>query len=115
MPPLAPQYGVHIVQQGRRIMRSRHAQNLVLLEFPWVVVAQTLLNFGCESVEILILSDIELRQKLNQIKWPTVNEVAQLGSRHYAFEGRCFVLAVRLMMRTADIPAKLPHDIKEPW
>jgi predicted amidohydrolase len=47
--------------------------------------------------------------------WPTVNEVAQLASRHYAFEGRCFVLAVGLMMRTADIPAKLTHDIKEPW
>ncbi len=44
-----------------------------------------------------------------------MNEVAQLASRLYAFEGRCFVLAVGLMMRTADIPAKLAHDIKEPW
>jgi predicted amidohydrolase len=47
--------------------------------------------------------------------WPTVNEAAQLASRHYAFEGRCFVLAVGLMMRTADIPAKLAHEIKDPW
>jgi len=47
--------------------------------------------------------------------WPTVNEMAQLASRHYAFEGRCFVLAVGLMMRTTDIPARLPHDIKEHW
>jgi len=47
--------------------------------------------------------------------WPTVNEAAQLASRHYAFEGRCFVLAVGLMMRTADIPARLAHDVKELW
>ena len=47
--------------------------------------------------------------------WPTVNEIAQLASRHYAFEGRCFVLAVGLMMRTTDIPAKMPHDVTEPW
>ena len=47
--------------------------------------------------------------------WPTVNEVAQLASRHYAFEGRCYVLAVGLMMQTADIPATLGHEVKEPW
>ena len=47
--------------------------------------------------------------------WPTANEMAQLASRHYAFEGRCFVLAVGLMMRTADIPARLPHNIQEHW
>jgi nitrilase len=47
--------------------------------------------------------------------WPTVNEIAQLASQHYAFEGRCFVLAVGLMMRTSEIPAKLPHEVKEPW
>jgi predicted amidohydrolase len=47
--------------------------------------------------------------------WPTVNETAQLASRHYAFEGRCFVLAVGLMMPTRDIPSLLPHEVKEPW
>lgn len=47
--------------------------------------------------------------------WPTVNDMAQLASRHYAFEGRCFVLAVGLMMATADIPSGLPHEVKEPW
>lgn len=25
------------------------------------------------------------------------------------------MLAVGLMMRTTDIPAKLPHEVKEPW
>jgi nitrilase len=39
--------------------------------------------------------------------WPTVHELNQLCSRHYAFEGRCFVLAVGLMMRPLDLPAEL--------
>jgi nitrilase len=47
--------------------------------------------------------------------WPTVNEVAQLASRHYAFEGRCFVLAVGLMMPTSDIPSVLPHQVERQW
>ena len=57
----------------------------------------------------------EAREQIHVAVWPTVNEIAQLASRHYAFEGRCFVLAVGLMMRTADIPAKLPHAVKGPW
>jgi nitrilase len=36
--------------------------------------------------------------------WPTVHELHQLASRHYAFEGRCFVLAVGLMMAADDLP-----------
>src|SRR5260370_30573235 len=39
--------------------------------------------------------------------WPTVHELQQLCSRHYAFEGRCFVLAVGLMMPTRDLPPEL--------
>ena len=41
--------------------------------------------------------------------WPTVHELHQLASRHYAFEGRCFVLAVGLMMPSEDLPRDL-HD-----
>jgi predicted amidohydrolase len=47
--------------------------------------------------------------------WPTANEPAQLASRHYAFEGRCFVLVVGLMMPTLDIPSELPHQIQDMW
>lgn len=36
--------------------------------------------------------------------WPTVHDLHQLASRHYAFEGRCFVLAVGLLMPRADLP-----------
>src|SRR5258708_33904700 len=39
--------------------------------------------------------------------WPTVHELHQLCSRHYAFEGRCFVLAVGLMMPARDLPYEL--------
>jgi len=39
--------------------------------------------------------------------WPTVHELHQLCSRHYAFEGRCFVLAVGLMMPSHDLPSEL--------
>lgn len=38
--------------------------------------------------------------------WPTVHELHQLASRHYAFEGRCFVLAVGLMMPASDLPSE---------
>jgi nitrilase len=39
--------------------------------------------------------------------WPTVHELHQLASRHYAFEGRCFVMTVGLMMAAADVPQEL--------
>ncbi|HEX4165776.1 MAG TPA: nitrilase-related carbon-nitrogen hydrolase, partial [Bryobacteraceae bacterium] len=47
--------------------------------------------------------------------WPTVNEMAQLSSRHYAFEGRCFVMSVGLMMPAADLPRQLPHGVIDKW
>jgi predicted amidohydrolase len=39
--------------------------------------------------------------------FPTVHEMHQIASRQYAFEGRCFVLAVGLLMRVGDLPAAL--------
>lgn len=47
--------------------------------------------------------------------WPTVNEMAQLASRHYAFEGRCFVMSVGLMMPAAEVPRQLPHEVTDKW
>lgn len=35
--------------------------------------------------------------------WPTVRETYALASRHYAFEGRCFVLAAGMVQNTSDI------------
>ncbi len=42
--------------------------------------------------------------------WPTVKEMLQIASRHYAFEGRCFVLAAGSLMRASALPRELePH------
>jgi nitrilase len=43
--------------------------------------------------------------------WPTVHELHQLASRHYAFEGRCFVMTVGLMMPASDVPRELPRGV----
>lgn len=47
--------------------------------------------------------------------WPNVMEMHQLASRHYAFEGRCFVVAVGQMMKVKDIPKELktPKKLKK--
>jgi nitrilase len=39
--------------------------------------------------------------------WPTVHQMHQVASRHYAFEGRCFVLAAGMVMRVKDVPREL--------
>ena len=39
--------------------------------------------------------------------WPQVKEMNLVASRHYAFEGRCFVIACGLIMRASEIPAEL--------
>jgi len=36
--------------------------------------------------------------------WPSVKEMYQIASRHYAFEGRCFVIAAGGIMRRSDLP-----------
>ena len=42
--------------------------------------------------------------------WPTVHERLQLASRHYAFEGRCFVLAAGSLMPASSLPKELERD-----
>ena len=39
--------------------------------------------------------------------WPTAHDRHQVASRHYAFEGRCFVLAAGQVMRADELPAGL--------
>ncbi|MCY3798809.1 MAG: carbon-nitrogen hydrolase family protein [Chloroflexi bacterium] len=39
--------------------------------------------------------------------WPAVKESHQIASRHYAFEGRTFVLAIGNIMPASDFPAEL--------
>jgi len=42
-------------------------------------------------------------EALHIAQWPTVNEAHLLASRHYAFEGRCFVLASGCLMSKSDV------------
>lgn len=42
--------------------------------------------------------------------WPMVKEMNMVASQHYAFEGRCFVVAVGQIMKVGDIP----KGIKKP-
>ena len=46
-------------------------------------------------------------ERVHIADWPTAHELHQLCSRHYAFEGRCFVLAVGVMMPARDLPLEL--------
>lgn len=39
--------------------------------------------------------------------WPAVKDSHLLASRHYAFEGRCFVLAAGSILPVSDLPAEL--------
>lgn len=40
--------------------------------------------------------------------WPGAKEMHQVASRHYAFEGRCFVVAAASLLRVRDLPPELP-------
>ncbi len=39
--------------------------------------------------------------------WPWAHDLLQVASRHYAFEGRCFVLVCGGLMRADDLPSDL--------
>lgn len=43
--------------------------------------------------------------------WPRVHEMHQIASRHYAFEGRCYVLAVGQILEASQLPQVLVSDI----
>jgi len=59
----------------------------------WMPLARQVLHDSGEHIHIAV--------------WPTVHEMHQLASRHYAFEGRCFVLAAGLLMKVRDLPNQL--------
>jgi predicted amidohydrolase len=44
------------------------------------------------------------RELLHAAVWPSVGETHLLASRSYAFEGRCFVIAVGSILRREDLP-----------
>ncbi len=73
--------GVHEAEWGR-------AGNLICWEH-WMPLARAAMHNLGESVHVAA--------------WPTVREEYALASRHYAMEGRCFVLAAGLVQTKADL------------
>jgi nitrilase len=59
----------------------------------WMPLARQALHTSGEDVHIA--------------SWPQVKEMNLVASRHYAFEGRCFVIACGSIMRAGEIPAEL--------
>ncbi len=59
----------------------------------WMPLARQALHNAGEHIHVAV--------------WPTVHEMHQIASRHYAFEARCFVLASGMVMRAKDLPAAL--------
>lgn len=67
----------------------------------WMPLSRQALHMSGEDIHVAV--------------WPTAHEMHQVASRHYAFEGRCFVIAAGSLMRGADLPTELePHASKVP-
>lgn len=49
-------------------------------------------------------------EQIHVAVYPTVHEMHQIASRHYAFEGRCFVLALGTILKNSDLPKQLPTN-----
>jgi nitrilase len=47
-------------------------------------------------------------EEIHVVAWPGVQEMHQVASRHYAFEGRCFVIAAGSILRVDQMPPELP-------
>ena len=59
----------------------------------WMPLARQAMHIAGEHIHVAV--------------WPTVHQMHQVASRHYAFEGRCFVLAAGMIMRVKDLPHEL--------
>ncbi|MFQ5603581.1 MAG: carbon-nitrogen hydrolase family protein [bacterium] len=52
------------------------------------------------------------QELLHVAQWPMVKEMNLVASRHYAFEGRCFVLAAGCVLRRGELFDGLPQNSK---
>jgi nitrilase len=59
----------------------------------WMPLARQVMHNAGEQIHVSV--------------FPTVHEMHQVASRHYAFEGRCFVITVGLVMPARDLPPEL--------
>ncbi len=96
---LVPTYTERLVwgpgdTQGLRAVDSAGVRvgGLVCWEH-WMPLARHALHESGEDVHVAV--------------WPTAHEMHQVASRHYAFEGRCFVLVAAGLMRAGSLPPEL--------
>ena len=59
----------------------------------WMPLARQVLHQSGEDIHIAA--------------WPQVKEMNLVASRHYAFEGRCFVIASGAVMKAGELPSEL--------
>ncbi len=59
----------------------------------WMPLARHVLHVAGEDIHVAA--------------WPQVKEMNLVASRHYAFEGRCFVIAVGAIMKADELPKEL--------
>jgi len=59
----------------------------------WMPLARQVLHTSGEDIHVAA--------------WPQVKEMNLLASRHYAFEGRCFVIACGALMKASSLPAEM--------
>ncbi len=59
----------------------------------WMPLARQVLHQSGEDIHIAA--------------WPQVKEMNLVASRHYAFEGRCFVIACGAVMKASELPPEL--------
>lgn len=64
----------------------------------WMPLARQALHIAGEQIHVAV--------------WPTVHEMHQVASRHYAFEARCFVIAAGLVMRVKDLPREFSETVE---
>ena len=70
----------------------------------WMPLARQALHDSGEDIHVAV--------------WPTAHEMLQVASRHYAFEGRCFVVVAGSLMRMNALPPELevhPDKASQTW
>ena len=57
----------------------------------------------------------DLGEQVHAALWPAAKDMHHVASRHYAFEGRCFVLVAGSVLRSDALPSELPAGDIGPW
>ncbi|MEL7473244.1 MAG: carbon-nitrogen hydrolase family protein [Planctomycetota bacterium] len=94
--------GLRSVETRSRTEEAYRVGSLVCWEH-WMPLARQAMHDGGEHVHAAV--------------WPTVHDRHVVASRHYAFEGRCFVLAAGQVQAASDLPSeldRLPEHVEQP-